>query len=158
MGLAYHPACRYQAMEINGADRMELVLLLYKGAIKELHQAKGFLDTGEIENRVRCINKAGAIIGELKTALDFDRGGDLAKSLDHLYTYMMRRLIQANLRRDGEILEEIAGLLGTLLPAWEETRLKNAAEKADHTPFASQAGGTGDRLSLSSVEWAGSAR
>ncbi len=155
MGLAYHPASRYQAMQVNGADRLELILLLYNGAIKELRQARDFLDKGDIEKRVRCINKAGALIGELKTALDFERGGEIAKSLDRLYAYMLRRLTEANLRKDGDTLEEIARLLETLLSAWEEARLKIASEKPETKSFPSTVGNGRDRLSLTSTECAG---
>jgi flagellar secretion chaperone FliS len=156
MGLACHPASRYQVMEVNGADRIELILLLYKSAIKELRQAKGFLEQRDIENRVRCINKANSLIGELKTALDFDRGGEIATSLDRLYAYMIRRTTEANLRRDGDALEEVAKLLEILLSAWEEARLKIAAEKPPERPFPSAVGNGEDRLSLSPTGYTGS--
>lgn len=74
-------AGRYAAMQVNTADRIELLLLLYEGAIKELKQAVLCLESGNIEERVRHINKACAII--CLTSTIFPTGRQLFFPLPH---------------------------------------------------------------------------
>ena len=110
----------YKQMEVQTADPFELVLILYKGAIDRLGQAKHFLQSGDIENRVLCLNKAAAMIAELQTALDFKNGGEIAVSLGRLYSYMQTRIAEANARKQVEPIDEVCHLLNVLLSAWEE--------------------------------------
>lgn len=130
MGYAPNFASRYTAMEVATADRFELLLLLYKGAIKEAKLAIQAFQSGNIEARVNHLNKVCAIIGELRAALDFERGGEIAVSLERLYHYMTRRLSDANLRRQTAPVEEVAKLLEVLLSAWEEARGKSEQPSA----------------------------
>ena len=68
------------------------------------------------------MDKAISMIGELQTALDFEKGGEIAVSLDRLYDYLLRRLTEANANRDPAPLEEIIRLLGMLESAWQEVK------------------------------------
>jgi len=147
MALGHNFANQYQSMEVKTADPLELVVLLYKGAIKETRQARKHLETGHTGSRVTALNKAIAIIGELQATLDAKRGGEIARSLDRLYTYMVRQLTTANLRRDGEPLDEVARLLEELLSGWEGAKAKqqeeNGAQRAND-----YSSGIRDRLTL----------
>lgn len=113
-------AGRYTAMQVNTADRFELLLLLYKGAITELKQAVACFDAGNIEGRVRHINRGCAIITELKASLSFEDGGEIARSLDRLYIFMTQQTTAANIRQDPQPVNEVIRLLEILLSAWEE--------------------------------------
>ena len=110
--------------EVKTADQFELVILLYKGAAKHLNLAKKFLREGDIENRVGSINKAAAMIGELQAALDYEKGGEIAASLNQLYSYMLNRLASANYDQKTEPLDEVLQLLGTLQSAWAQARVE----------------------------------
>jgi flagellar protein FliS len=69
------------------------------------------------------ISKAIAIIGEgLHASLDKKVGGELAENMSSLYEYMVKRLIDANLKNDITILDEVSGLLGELAGAWDSIR------------------------------------
>jgi len=122
MAQAQHYAMHYQDIEIRTADQFQLVLLLYKGAIKHLNLAKRYQSEADIEQRVRSINKATALIGELQAALDFKNGGEIAASLNRLYSYMLKRLFNANAKQDPAQLDEVIQLLSVLRSAWEEAR------------------------------------
>ncbi len=150
MGYAPNFASRYTAMEIATADRFELLLLLYKGAIKEAKLAIQAFQAGDIEARVNHLNKACAIIGELRAALDFEHGGEIAVSLERLYHYMTRRLSEANLRRQAGPVEEVAKLLEVLLSAWEEAHTKHA-DSEGASVSSSSASTLRDRLTLHST-------
>jgi len=111
-------------MEVKTADPFGLVLLLYKGAVQHLNLAKKHMASHDIEQRVKSLNKATAMIGELQAALDFDRGGEIAASLNRLYSYMLNRLAVANSQQDTGPIDEVLRLLSTLQSAWEQAKIE----------------------------------
>ncbi len=129
MALGQNFTSQYRSMEVNAADPLELVILLYKGAIKEVRLAQKYLGSGDTGPRVSSINKTIAIIGELQASLDAKKGGQIARSLDRLYTYMIRRLTTANVQRSTEPLDDVARLLENLLSGWEGAQAKQQEEK-----------------------------
>ncbi|GAB4246319.1 MAG: flagellar export chaperone FliS [Acidobacteriota bacterium] len=134
MAYAFSFAARYQDMEVQTADPLGLVVLLYQGAVRQLRRAEQALEANQTDVRVDAINRALAIIGELQASLDHQRGGEIARSLDRLYTYMTRQLTTANLRRSRRELSEVRSLLETLLSAWEEAHAKQEASAKTSQP------------------------
>ena len=87
--------------------------------------------TGNIAGKGQSISKAISIIENgLRASLDKKAGGSIAGNLDGLYEYMCNRLIQANLKNQPEMLDEIHGLLKDLKQAWESIGEAPAAENA----------------------------
>ena len=120
----FHPRAgnHYQEMQIKTADSLELILILYGQASHNLRLAQAHLASGDIQQRFAAMDKAISMIGELQTALDFEKGGEIAVSLDRLYDYLLRRLTEANANRDPAPLEEVIRLLGMLESAWQEVK------------------------------------
>jgi flagellar protein FliS len=112
----------YLEERILSADPVELIHLLYQAAITAVGDARRHLAEGQILARARCVTKACAILVELNTSLDFDRGGELSVRLSQLYDYMHRRLLEANFRQSDALLAEVAGLLATLMEGWDGVR------------------------------------
>ncbi|PLS01455.1 flagellar export chaperone FliS [Neobacillus cucumis] len=111
----------YQAYENNQvlfAKGEELVLLLYKGAIKFIEQAKLALEKKNLPRTNDRIIKAQNIVTELMVTLNMDI--EVSKSLLPLYDYLRRRLIEANIKKETEILDEVQGMLAELLGTWTE--------------------------------------
>ena len=103
------------------ANQQQLVTLLFDGAISALVRARLFMQDNNIQGKGNSISKAINIIeGGLKQGLDEQSGDDLTDNLLGLYSYMVRRLVQANLRNDVEALEEVEGLLRNIADAWKE--------------------------------------
>ena len=99
----------------------ELVALLYDGLLGSIARARGALQTGDVENKSRAIQKALAIVGDgLRGGLNLQEGGDIAQDLDSLYGYIALRLTHANLRNDEAALEECARLVRPLQEAWAQ--------------------------------------
>ncbi len=113
-------ANRYREIEVRTANPLQLVVVLYEGAVSYLQEAKGHLQRGDIEGRTRAINRTLAIVSELQATLNFEEGGQVARSLESLYAYMKGRLIAANLGQDDKPLSEVMSLLSTLRSAWQE--------------------------------------
>ncbi len=109
----------YREVEIETASGLRLVVMLYAGAIKFLNIAGEGIKTKKLDIANNNIIKAQDIISELMTSLNFD-AGEIAHNLYSLYIYMNRRLLEANIEKNSEIINEILRLLVTLKNAWEE--------------------------------------
>jgi flagellar protein FliS len=92
--------------------------MLYQAGITAVADARRHLAERQISARARSITKACNILVELNTSLDFERGGEFSVRLSHLYGYMYRRLVEANIRQKDELLAEVAGLLSRLIEGW----------------------------------------
>jgi flagellar protein FliS len=113
-------ALRYTEVAIKTANPIQLVVMLYEGAIQSLREAQGALLANDIPKRARAINRAVAMISELQASLDFEKGGEIANSLDRLYTYMNAQVFKGNVERDGKYFAEVVSLLENLNSAWTE--------------------------------------
>ncbi len=115
-------AAAYQSIgaqsSIETADQHKLVEMLYTGAISRINLARSHMEMGNVSNKGKTISNVIAIVEELRRTLNMEEGGELAANLHDLYEYMKGRLLQANLKDDPEILDEVKGLLEKLLDGW----------------------------------------
>ncbi len=123
-----HARSYYQEVQIKTADNLELVLILYRGVIDQLKQAREYLVTDQVALRFAAVDKALAMVGELRASLNFENGKDIAKSLDRLYDYIIRRLMNGNIQRDTRPFDEAIRLFSTLYSGWEEAQLNSNRE------------------------------
>ncbi len=114
----YYAYNQYKQNDIMQASPEELTLMLYNGAIKFVHQAMNAIDKKEIENAHTAITKAGDILAELNATLNMDY--EVSKGLRSLYVYLMERLVDANIHKNKEVLEEILPFLTELRDTWKE--------------------------------------
>lgn len=113
-----HAYKAYENNQVLYAKGEELTLLLYKGAVKFIEQAKLALEKEDWQRVNDRIIKAQNIMTEFMVTLNMDI--EISKSLILLYDYMKRRLIEANLKKDREILNEVQEMLVELLETWTE--------------------------------------
>lgn len=93
--------------------------------------ARLFLEQGDIVAKGEALSKAINIIDNgLKAGLDQEKGGEIAAHLSDLYDYMIRRLLQANLRNDSQAIEEVEGLLGNIAEAWKQISPKVSSQES----------------------------
>ncbi|MGA3242534.1 MAG: flagellar export chaperone FliS [Bryobacteraceae bacterium] len=109
----------YLESRILSAEPVELICLLYQGAISEVREARRHLQAKDIRARSKSITKVHDILSELTTVLDHKQGGPISKNLAQLYDYMMRRITEANFKQIDEPLAETLGLLTTLKEGWD---------------------------------------
>ena len=130
----------YQEAEILSADPLQLVQLLYRGALDEIVRARGCLATRDIAGRTRAVNKAIRIVTELAVSLNHEQGGEISRGLVELYDYLQRLLIDANCRQVDGPLAEAQQLMTTLHEAWESCRPATARrpgtqQEYEYTPI-----------------------
>ncbi|CAB3805243.1 flagellar export chaperone FliS [Paraburkholderia fynbosensis] len=104
---------------VMGASPHRLIVLLYQGARQAIAQARMHLQQGNVAERGMAISKAIRIIESgLQQSLNLEVGGEIAERLNALYSYMARRLLEANIKQSETMLVEVDGLLATLEEAW----------------------------------------
>ena len=104
---------------IMNASPYRLIQMLLEGAVDRIAQAKGHLQRQEIRQKGEAISTAVSIIGGLRDSLDKSSGGEIAENLDSLYEYMSTRLVEANVKNDISILNEVYNLLMEIKEAWD---------------------------------------
>jgi flagellar secretion chaperone FliS len=124
------PHNAYAESRIMTADPMELVRLMYLGAMAEVRNAIVHLQNRDVRARANSISKARAILTELTVALDRKSGGEYAERLADLYGYMSQKLTEANFRQREEPLAEVLGLLTTIVEGWEGAQKQLASQSA----------------------------
>ena len=105
-----------QAIE---ANPHRLIQMLMEGGLTRLAQARGAMERNQTALKGELVSKAIAIVGGLRQGLNLEQGGELAVNLDNLYAYMTTRLMEANLKNDPAILEEVSELLREVKTGWD---------------------------------------
>ena len=113
-----NPYAKYNDSKGLTATPAELTLMLYEGAIKFCNIAIMGIEQGDIQKAHANIMKVQRIIDEFRATLDMKY--PVAKDFDRVYIYLQRRLIDANLTKDKEIVEEIATHLRSMRDTWKE--------------------------------------
>lgn len=123
-------AAHYLTTQVQSSTPLERVVLLYDGALRFMAVAHDAITRRDIPARRDAISRAIAIVGELKNTLDMERGGEIARSLDRLYAYVLDRLLDVTLRQDPRALEQARRVLETLRDAWRTIATQPAAGSA----------------------------
>lgn len=106
---------------VMSASQQQLIIMLFDGALSALVRARLFLQDGNIPAKGQALSKAINIIENgLKLGLDEENGDELTQNLIGLYAYMVRRLLQANVRNDVSAIEEVENLLRNIADGWKE--------------------------------------
>lgn len=107
-----------QAQAVDASPH-RLIQMLMEGGLTRIAQARGAMERQQTALKGEFVGKAIGIIGGLREGLDQQRGGELAANLDSLYQYMISRLLEANVKNDAVLLDEVAGLLRNVKSGWD---------------------------------------
>lgn len=113
-----NPYQSYQTNAVQTASPGELTLMLYNGCLKFIAQAKKAIEEKNIEARNTNLLKAQKIIQELMVTLNMEY--EVAKSMMTMYDYIYRRLVEANIKSDVTILEEVEGYVKEFRDTWKQ--------------------------------------
>lgn len=108
----------YQSNQVTTATPADLTLMLYNGALKFIKQAKGAIEDKDVVKAHEASLKVQNILYELMSTLNSDY--TISKDFIKLYEYMLHRTIEANMRKDIEILSEVEGLFLQFRDTWKE--------------------------------------
>lgn len=124
-----NPYAKYANNKVNMASPAELTLMLYEGAIKFNNVAIDAIDHKNIQDAHNNIMKADRILRELSVTLN--RKYAVAKDFDTIYNYLLRRLHEANIKKDKAILEEVNTHLRSVRDTWKQVMQKCRTGEVD---------------------------
>ena len=108
----------YRQTQVQSRTPLELVVMLYDGALKFLHQAREAIERGDIAARRDASSRAITIISELQSTLNMEQGGELAQRLDELYIYVNGRIIAAAAENSVAPIDDATRVLNVLRESW----------------------------------------
>jgi|SRR5581483_382540 len=118
MAFGSHGIDSYKQTQVQSRTPVELVVMLYDGAIASLTSASDAIGRKDIAARRDALSRAMAIISELQSTLNMEKGGEIAVSLDRLYDYANLRLLDGAMRNDAKPIEEVKRLFEILRDGW----------------------------------------
>lgn len=125
--ITQNPKQQLLQKQIEAASKEELTLMLYEGGIKFLNQALVAIEKNDIVKSNNLILRVEDIVREFQITLDH-KYEEISKPLDQLYDYMHRRLVEGNLQKDAEIINEVLGMFREMRDTWKEAmKLAKAA-------------------------------
>ena len=110
----------YYQTHVQSRSPLELVVMLYDGALRFCEQAADAMDKGDMATKAMALSRAFAILAELQNTLNVRDGGDVARQHDALYLHMNDRLVDANIQRSSAPIREVIQLLAPLRDAWSQ--------------------------------------
>lgn len=111
---------RYSQTQVETSNPLHLVILAYDGALTSLKKAVESDRQGNYEQKGREIQRALDFVNELWSALDMERGSEIAVSLSAIYRFASSQILEANARKDTKTLELVQELLKELRDAWAQ--------------------------------------
>ena len=119
----------YNNSKLMTASPGELTLMLYEGAIKFCNIAIAAIENNDIQKAHINIVKVENIIEEFRATLDYKY--PVAEDFEKVYVYIYDRLVEANMKKDKDILEEVLKHLRTMRDTWKEVMRLNKLARAN---------------------------
>lgn len=123
-----NPQLRYLKTRIESASQPQLLVMLFDAAVKKLHLSKKAIQENDIETCHTELTKVQKIFTELMVSLDMEKGGELSANLMRVYDYIYHRLVQANIKQDAGIIDEVLPMVDDLREGWTQAVDKVIAE------------------------------
>lgn len=112
-----------------------LIQMMMEHAVAKMNFARGHIERGEVAEKGMAIGDAISVINGLQASLNHKADAKMSANFDALYEYMMRRLLEANLRDDVAVIDEVSGLMLDLKGAWDA--IADEADEMEQTVNAS---------------------
>jgi flagellar protein FliS len=122
-----NPFNEYKKTQITTANQGKLIVMLYDGAIKFLNIAIDNMDPKTYDVANNNIIKAQDIITELLLSLNRKEGGEICQNLFNLYLYFKKALLEANIKKDAEMVRSVLKLIKDLRDAWDKISANETA-------------------------------
>ncbi|NTW04785.1 MAG: flagellar export chaperone FliS [Peptococcaceae bacterium] len=117
-----NPYAQYQQNAVHTATPEELAMMLYNGLVKNIKQSMFSLEKNDITTTHNNLVRAQEIVLYLNGSLD--ENNELSKNLESLYDYMYRRLMEANAKKDREIIREMLEMAEGFRDTWQQAMKK----------------------------------
>jgi flagellar secretion chaperone FliS len=119
----------YRRMNVETRSPLELVVMLYDGALRYLGEARSAIERRDVHARSEAVSRTLAILSELQGTLNMGEGGQIAEELDRLYTFAIARLVDVTLKLDATAIDDIVRVLTPLRDGWAQVAQNGAAAR-----------------------------
>lgn len=123
----------YRKTQVQSSTPLELVVMLYDGALAFMRIAHAAIERRDIPARRDALGRTIAIVSELQSTLNMEQGGEVAATLDDLYAYVNARLLQAASENEVAPLNAAIRVFEGLRDAWATVAAQPAASSAQTT-------------------------
>ena len=120
----------YARTQIATASSVQVVVLLYDGAISSMKLVQESIVTLNFHDKARFLDRALRVVGELSASLNMEEGGVIGKDLRRLYDYIQFELTQANLKNEPGRLEGPIRCMSEIREAWRELAIQGEKSQA----------------------------
>ncbi len=127
---------RYLENKIRHASQSEIITMLYDGALNFLAQMKQAILEKDHTVKNDAFGRVQSILQELQHSINYEEGGEIAKSLSSLYAFMLKHLFESNLNSDVSGVGAIQEMMRELRTAWQDAAEEQ--KKAATTPVPDQ--------------------
>ena len=117
----------YVSESAAGLSPVGIVIRVYENIVSDLGRAIIAVRDGDIERRSLQLDHALLLIAHLESALDMEKGGQPARVLRKFYSLARNRILQAQIKQSGKILEEIANDFLSIREAWAQVEQQQPA-------------------------------
>lgn len=121
----------YQGTSVLSSSPERLVQVLYEHLLVNLRRSAMFIDKGDIEGKFEALARASDIVSELLAALDHEAGGEFAERLASLYAFWLGEISAAGRELNAHRVQRVAGMVSSLLEAWEEAARKLSPDSCE---------------------------
>jgi flagellar secretion chaperone FliS len=129
-----NPYQQYRATKVQTAGSVDLVVMLYQGAVKFIRLGIEALERDDSTTAHTNLVRAQDIVVELHGSLNHEDGGQVSRQLASVYDYCFRRLVQANIKKDTDAAREVVGIMRDLGMAWQQIALQQRQAHASGAP------------------------
>lgn len=123
------PAAQYQETAVLSASPAQLVVVIYDHLLVGLRRARLAVEKRDPELRAASFDRCRAALSELLVTLDHERGGEVAKQLSGVYTFLLAELVDLGLRPDVARLDRVIAMVADLREAFDTIARQPAARE-----------------------------
>lgn len=111
-------AHEYRKNAVNGASPLQLIVMLYDGALRFMEGGRHAIAHNDYAKQNQQLQQAQKIVMELMSCLDMEKGGEVAKNLLSLYTYVLNELVKGNCEDNPECINRCIRVMRDLRESW----------------------------------------
>ncbi len=121
----------YATVSTLGKSGVELVVMVYDGALKHLRLASDHYERHEYNDGCEAMQKVRTFVVHLYTTLDMEKGGEISANLSKLYAFVIEQIDLIQATRDVAQIEKVSGILNNLREGWLQLAAKTKSPAGD---------------------------
>jgi flagellar secretion chaperone FliS len=116
----------YRHADTMGKSPVDLILMVYDGAIKAMKSAADCYKRKENQAGYEEIQNAKRMVTHLFTTLDNDKGGQVSAHLGKMYTWVISQLLILEATKNIDQLGKVIEVMGNLRSGWETLKSQSS--------------------------------